>query len=63
MTNPSRWTDRLLGLAFRVLAVAVALNVAARLIVAVLPVLIGAASVVLVGLIGWSAYRFYQMRW
>jgi hypothetical protein len=45
MPSPSRWTDRLLGFAFTILAVAVALYVAARLIVAVLPVLIGLAVV------------------
>lgn len=63
MPSPPHWTDRLLGFAFRVLAVAAALYVAARLIVAVLPILIGLVVVVSVGFIAWSAYRFYQARW
>ncbi len=63
MTSPSRWSDRLLGLALTVLAVAVMLHIAARLIVAVLPVLVGIGVVVLLGFAGWSFYRFQQSRW
>ena len=62
-TPPSRWSERLLGLALSVLAIAVMLNIAARLIVAVLPVLIGMGVVALLGFAGWSFYRFRRSRW
>lgn len=62
-TPPSRWSDRLLGLALTVLAVAVMLNIAARLILAVLPVLLGIGVVALLGFAGWSFYRFRRSRW
>lgn len=62
-TPPSRWSDRLLGPALTVLAVALMLHIAARLIVAVLPVLIGMVVVVLLGFAGWSFYRFRRSRW
>jgi hypothetical protein len=61
--TPSRWTDRLLGVAFTILVVAVMLDVAARLIVAVLPVLIGVGAVVIVLFLSWSAYQFWRSRW
>lgn len=60
---PSRWRDSAMSLAWTVLAVAVMLYVAARLIVAVLPVLIVAGVVVLVGFAGWSIYQFRKSRW
>lgn len=60
---PSRWRDSAINLAWTVLAVAVMLYVAARLVVAVLPVLIVAGVVVLVGFAGWSIYRFRKSRW
>jgi xanthine/uracil permease len=63
MKSPSGWPDRLLSLAFTILAVAVMLNIAARLIVAVLPVLIGMGAVALVLLLGLAAYRFWSSRW
>ncbi len=63
MTSPSRWSDRLLSLTLTVLAVAVMLHIAARLIVAVLPVLVGMGVVVLLGFAGWSFYRFHKSRW
>jgi hypothetical protein len=56
-TPPSQWPGRLLALALTVLAVAVALYAAARLIVAVLPVLLGAAAVGLLGVAAYSAFR------
>jgi len=59
---PSR-PDRLRGLAFTILAIALMLYIAARLIVAVLPVLVGMGVVVLLGFAGWSFYRFRQSRW
>lgn len=62
-SSPSGLFDRLLGLAFSVLAVAVMLYVAARLIVAVLPVLIGIGTVALVLFMGWSAFQFWRSRW
>jgi hypothetical protein len=46
-----------------VLAVAVMLDIAARLIEAVLPVLIVVGAVGLVCFAGWSFYRFRQSRW
>lgn len=60
---PSRWTDRLLGVAFAVLAVAVMLHIAARLIVSVWPVLVAMAIVALVVFLCWSAYQFWKSRW
>jgi xanthine/uracil permease len=62
-TPPSRWLDGLLRMALTVLAIAVVLYIAARLIVAVLPVLIGMGVVALLGFAGWSFYRFRQSRW
>lgn len=61
MTNPpSRWSDRLLGFAFRLLAVVVMLYLVARLVVALLPVLIAVAVVGAVVYIGWSAYQYWR---
>jgi hypothetical protein len=56
-------TDRLLGFAFTVLAIAVMLYAAARLIVAVLPVLIGLGVVAVVLFLSWAAYQFWRSRW
>lgn len=64
MTSPpSQWPDRALGMSVTVLAIAVALYIAARLIEAVLPVLVGVAVVGLVGYAAWAVYRFRQSRW
>jgi hypothetical protein len=52
-----------MNLAVTVLAVAVMLYIAARLIVAVLPVLIGLGLVALLGFVGWSIYQFRRSRW
>jgi hypothetical protein len=60
---PFRWTDRLLGIAFTILVVAVMLYVAARLVVAVLPVLIGMGVIAVVLFLGWSAFQFWRSRW
>jgi xanthine/uracil permease len=62
-TPPSRWLDGLLRVAMTVLAIALVLYVAARLIIAVAPVLIGMGVVALLGFAGWSIYRFRQSRW
>jgi hypothetical protein len=62
-TPPSHWGDKVMGLAFKVLAVVVMLYIAARLIVAVLPVLIDIGVVALVGFVGWSVYQFRRSRW
>ncbi len=62
-SSPSGWLYRLFGLAFSILAVAVMLYVAARLIVAVLPVLVGIRVVGFVLFLGWSAYQFWRSRW
>jgi len=52
-----------MNLAVTVLAVAVMLYIAARLIVAVLPVLIGVGLAVLLGFVGWFIYQFCRSRW
>lgn len=62
-TPPSHWPDKAVSLAMTVLGVALMLYVAARLILAVLPVLIGIGIVALVGFAGWSVYQFRRSRW
>jgi hypothetical protein len=62
-TPPSRWRDGAMNLAGTVLAVVLMLYVAARLIEAILPVLIAVGLVVLIGFAGWSAYQFRRSRW
>jgi hypothetical protein len=52
-----------MNLAVTVLVIAVMLYIAARLIVAVLPVLIVAGVLALLGFAGWSAYQFRKSRW
>ncbi len=63
MTPPSRWRESAVNLAMSVLAIALMLYIAARLIVAVLPVLIGVAIVALLGFAGWLAYQLRKSRW
>jgi hypothetical protein len=62
-TPPSHWLDALLRMAFTVLAIALVLYLAAKLIEAVLPVLIGAGIAALLGFTGWSVYQFRKSRW
>ena len=62
-TPPSHWPDKALSVAMTVLAVAVMLYIAARLIMAVLPVLIGVGIVAVLGFVGWSVYQFRRSRW
>jgi xanthine/uracil permease len=62
-TPPSRWRDSAMNLAVSVLVIAVMLYVAARLIVAVLPILIALAVAALLGFAGWSLYQFRKSRW
>jgi type IV secretory pathway TrbL component len=62
-TPPSRWREGAMNLAVTVLAVALMLYVAAKLILAVLPVLLVVGGIVLVGVAGWSAYQFRKSRW
>jgi hypothetical protein len=62
-TPPSNWFDGLLRLALRLLAIAVVLYITAKLILAVLPVLIGVGIVVSVGFVGWSVYQYWRSRW
>jgi hypothetical protein len=62
-TPPSRWRDSALNLAMTIAAIAVLLYLAARLILAVLPVLIGVGVVGLVGFVGWNIYQFRKSRW
>jgi xanthine/uracil permease len=60
---PSRWRDSAVNLAVTVLAIALMLYVAAQLIVAVLPVLIGMGVVAVIGFAGWLIYQIWQSRW
>lgn len=60
---PSRWREGAVNLAVTVLAVAVMLYVAARLIAAVLPILIGVGVVILLGFVSWSIYQSFRSRW
>ncbi len=60
---PSRWRDSAMNLAVTVLAIAVMLYIAARLILAALPVLIVSGVVVFIGFGGWSIYQFRKSRW
>jgi type IV secretory pathway TrbL component len=60
---PSNWRGSAIGAAWTVLAVAVMLYVAARLILAVLPVLLIVGGVVLLGFAGWNIYQFRRSRW
>jgi hypothetical protein len=62
-TPPSRWRDSALNLAVTVLAIALMLYAAARLIIAVLPVLMVVSVIVLLGFAGWSVYQFRKSRW
>jgi type IV secretory pathway TrbL component len=62
-TPPSHWPDKAMHLALTVLAIAVILYIAARLIVAVWPVLAIIASVILIIFVGWSIYQFRTSRW
>ena len=52
-----------MNLAVTILAIALALNLAARLILAVLPVLIVTGVVGLLGFAGWSIYQLLRSRW
>jgi hypothetical protein len=60
---PSRWRDSALSLALNLLVIALALYVAAKLVVAVLPVLIGLGIAGLIGFVGWSAFQYWRSRW
>lgn len=60
---PSHWLDGLLRLALTALAIALVLYVAAKLILAVWPVLVGVGVAALIGFAGWSIYQFRRSRW
>ena len=60
---PSRWRDEALNLAVRVATIALLLYISARLILAVLPVLLIVGGIVLLGFAGWSIYQFRKSRW
>lgn len=60
---PSHWLDSLLRMALTVLAIAVLLYLAARLIVAVWPVLLGLGVAALLGFAAWTVYQFRKSRW
>lgn len=60
---PGRWTDGLVGIAVMVLVAALALYFAAKLIMAVLPVLIGLAIAGIVLWVAWGLHCFRQSRW
>lgn len=55
-SNPRSWTSSLLGFAFAVVAVCVALNLAADLLLQALPILLLAIGVGVLGLVAWRAY-------
>jgi hypothetical protein len=60
---PSHWRDSAMNLAWTVLAIAVMLYIAARLILAVLPVLTIASAVGCIGVVGRSIYQHWRSRW
>jgi hypothetical protein len=60
---PSGWRDSVLRWVWTVLAVAVMLYVAARLIEAVWPILVVVGVVVLVGFAGWRIVDFRRSKW
>jgi xanthine/uracil permease len=62
-TPPSHWLDKAMSLAVTVFVIALLLYIAAKLIVTVLPVLIGMGGVALLGFAGWSVYQFRKSRW
>jgi xanthine/uracil permease len=62
-TPPSHWPDKAMSLAVTVFVIALLLYIAAKLIVAVLPVLVGMGVVALLGFAGWSVYQFRKSRW
>lgn len=62
-TPPSRWRDSVMHMAWTIFAIAILLYVSARLILAVLPVLLIVGGLVLVGFVGWSVYQFRRSRW
>jgi hypothetical protein len=62
-TPPSRWRDSAMNLAVTALTIALMLYVAARLIIAILPVLIVVGVIVLLGFAGWAIYQFRKSRW
>lgn len=62
-SSPSHWPDKAVSFAAKALGAAFMLYIAARLIEAVLPVLIGVGIVALIGFVGWSVYQFRRSRW
>jgi hypothetical protein len=61
--QPTRWSDRLLGLGIRLLATALMLYLAVKLILAVLPFVVAFGAVGLVGFVGWSVYSRHRSGW
>jgi type IV secretory pathway TrbL component len=59
----SHWRESALNLAVTVFVIALALNLAARLILAVLPVLIVIAGIAMLGFLLWSTYQHWRSRW
>jgi xanthine/uracil permease len=62
-SSPSHWLDKVLGLAFTILVVALMLYIAVKLIVSVLPVLIGLGIAAAVVYTAWLIYHFRRSRW
>jgi xanthine/uracil permease len=60
---PTRWRDKALSLAVMVLVIAVVLHIAARLVLAVLPVLVGMGIVAVLLYVGWWMYHMRRSRW
>jgi hypothetical protein len=61
--SPSNWRGPVLNAAWTVFAVAALLYISARLILAVLPVLLIIGGIGLIGFAGWSIYQFRKSRW
>ena len=62
-TPPSQWPDKAMHLALTVLGIALALYIAAQLIAAVWPILLGVLVIFVIGLAGWSWWQFQRSRW
>jgi predicted RND superfamily exporter protein len=63
MEPPSKWIDKVIGIATSLFLAALALYLAGRLVLAVAPVLIGLASAVAVGYCIILISRYRRSRW
>jgi hypothetical protein len=60
---PSQWPDKATHLAMTMLAVALMLYIAARLIAAVWPILLAVAVIFVIGWVAWSWWQYQRSRW